>query len=143
MIEVSSTVKIDESEIQYDFIRASGPGGQNVNKVSSAVQLRFDAASSPGIPPEVRQRLARLAGRRMSSDGVLLIDARSHRTQEANRRAAFQRLIGLLLEASIEPKVRKKTRPSAASRTRRLRGKQQRSQTKRLRRYDPWADEEY
>ena len=143
MIEVSPTVKIDESEIQYEFIRASGPGGQNVNKVSSAVKLRFDAANAPGLPPEVRQRLQRLAGRRMNAEGVLLLDARSHRTQEANRREAFQRLIDLLMQASVEPRPRRKTRPSPASRQRRLQGKHQRSQVKRLRRYDPWAEEDY
>ena len=142
-IEITPEVYIDESEIQEDFTRASGPGGQNVNKVSTAVKLRFDAASSPGLPPAVLQRLRRLAGRRMNAEGVLLIDARGHRTQEANRREAFQRLIDLLLQASVEPKPRKKTRPSAASRQRRLRGKRQRGQVKRLRRYDPWTEEEY
>jgi ribosome-associated protein len=142
-IEITPEVYIDESEIQEDFTRASGPGGQNVNKVSTAVKLRFDAASSPGLPPAVLQRLRRLAGRRMNAEGVLLIDARGHRTQEANRREAFQRLIDLLLQASVEPKPRKKTRPSAASRQRRLRGKRQRGQIKRLRRYDPWTEEQY
>ena len=143
MIEVSSTVKIDESEIQYEFTRASGPGGQNVNKVSTAVKLRFDAAGSPGLPPEVLQRLRLLAGRRMNEEGVLLLDARSHRTQEANRREAYQRLIDLLLQASIEPRPRHKTRPSPASRQRRLAGKRQRSSVKRMRRYDPWSEEEF
>jgi ribosome-associated protein len=90
----------------------------------------------------VRERLQRLAGRRMNAEGVLLIDARSHRTQEANRREAFQRLVDLLMQASVEPRPRRKTRPSAASRQRRLRGKRQRSQIKRLRRYDPWSEEE-
>ena len=142
-IEITPQVYIDESEIQEEFTRASGPGGQNVNKVSTAVKLRFDAANSPGLPPEVLQRLRLLAGRRMTEEGILLIDARSHRTQEANRREAFQRLIDLLLQASIEPRSRHKTRPSPASRQRRLAGKRQRSSVKRLRRYNPWTDEEF
>lgn len=142
-IEITPQVYIDESELQEEFTRASGPGGQNVNKVSTAVKLRFDAARSPGLPPEVLQRLRLLAGRRMTEEGVLLLDARSHRTQEANRREAYQRLIDLLLQASSEPRPRHKTRPSSASRQRRRQGKRQRSQLKRLRRYDPWSEEEF
>lgn len=140
-IEITPQVSIDESEIQEEFVRASGPGGQNVNKVSTAVKLRFNAAASAGLPEEVFERLARIAGRRMSTEGVLVIDARSHRTQEANRREAIERLISLLMQASEKPKPRKKTRPTTASRKRRMQSKRRRSEIKRLRHFDPWEEE--
>jgi ribosome-associated protein len=140
-IEITPEISIDESEIQEEFVRASGPGGQNLNKVSTAVKLRFNAAASPGLSQEVRERLARIAGRRMSAEGVLVIDARNHRTQEANRREAFQRMIGMLMQASEKPKPRKKTRPTSASRVRRMQAKRRRSEIKRMRQLDPWQDE--
>ena len=140
-LEITPEISIDESEIQEEFIRASGPGGQNVNKVSTAVKLRFDAAASPGLSEQVRERLAQLAGRRMSAEGVLIIDARSHRTQEANRREALERLIGMLIQASEEPRPRKKTRPTSASRKRRMQSKRRRSEIKRMRQSDPWEEE--
>jgi len=134
MIRVSPSIALNESEIREEFVRASGPGGQNVNKVATAVQLRFDVGRSPSLPEEVRRRLARLAGRRMTEDGVLVIDARRFRTQERNRRDALERLIALISRAEVSPKPRRKTRPTAAARERRLEAKRRRSQTKRLRR---------
>ena len=134
MIDVTPDIAIDESEIQQEFVRASGPGGQNVNKVSTAVQLRFDVAHSPSLPDDVRQRLVRIAGKRMTTDGVLVIDARSFRTQEQNRRDAVERLIELIRKAAQKPKPRRKTRPTRASRLRRIEAKRRRSKIKRLRR---------
>ena len=133
MIRITSNIVISESEIKEQFIRASGPGGQNVNKVSSAVQLRFDVTSSSTIPKEVKTRLIRLAGRRMTEGGVLVIDARRYRTQERNRKDALERLIALLRRASMRPKPRLKTRPTLASRQRRLAGKHRRGEVKRTR----------
>ena len=134
MIRITSNIVINESEIKERFVRASGPGGQNVNKVSSAVQLRFDVASSSSVPEEVKARLLRLAGSRMTEGGVLVIDARRYRTQERNRRDALERLIALLRSASKRPKPRKKTRPTLASRKRRLDHKHRRGEVKRTRR---------
>ena len=111
LIEVSSSVRIDESEIQLDFIRASGPGGQNVNKVASSVQLRFDIRNSPSLAPDVKERLIKLAGSRVTEDGILIIEAKRYRTQDQNRFDANQRLISLIQKALEKPKVRRATRP--------------------------------
>ncbi len=133
MIQVTSDIVIPESEIHEDFIRASGPGGQNVNKVASAVQLRFDVASSPSLPEAVRQRLLVLAGGRLTAAGVLIIEARQYRTQAQNREEALERLIALIKQAAVPPKVRIRTKPSKASKQRRLDDKRQRGKTKKLR----------
>ncbi len=129
MLHVTPDILIREHELSERFVRASGPGGQNVNKVSSAVELRFDLAAS-SLPEEVRTRLIRLAGRRMSADGVLLIDSREHRTQAQNRAAARERLVDLVRQAATRPKPRRKTRPSRAARERRITAKVQRSRVK-------------
>lgn len=141
MIQITPAIEINEREIQLEFIRASGPGGQKVNKVATAVQLRFDAANSPSLPDEVRRRLIRLAGKRMTEDGVLVIHARRFRSQNRNRRDAIDRLIALIRKASIQPKSRLKTKPSKASKERRLEAKRRRSRTKHKRQYDPPLDE--
>ncbi len=134
MIRVTNDIALDEDELVEQFIRSSGPGGQNVNKVATAVQLRFDVARSPNLPDPVRERLKRLAGRRLTGDGVLIIDARRYRTREQNRRDALDRLVALVRKAAIAPTPRKATRPTAASRRRRLEGKQRRGVLKRGRR---------
>jgi ribosome-associated protein len=134
MLRVTDTIELDPSELEEVFLRASGPGGQNVNKVSSAVQLRFDVRRSRALPDDVRVRLERLAGRRLTSDGVLVITANQFRTQARNREDARQRLIELIREAAVAPKRRRATRPTLASRVRRADDKRRRSRVKALRR---------
>jgi ribosome-associated protein len=130
-MQITPTLSIDDSELEERFVRASGPGGQNVNKVATAVQLRFDAARSPSLDQATRERLTVLAGSRMTSDGVLVIDARAFRTQGQNREDARERLAELLRQAAIRPRKRHKTRPSRAAKERRLTGKKQRAEIKR------------
>lgn len=132
-IQITPILEIDESEIEEQFVQASGPGGQNVNKVATAVQIRFDAAHSPSLDHDIRSRLARLAGRRMSKEGVLVITARRFRTQERNRADARERLVELIKRASVPQKPRRKTRPSKAVKRRRLDEKGARSRLKRMR----------
>lgn len=138
-IAAAPGIWIDEAELNFSFVRASGPGGQNVNKVATAVQLRFDAAASPSLPGDVRTRLIALAGRRVSDAGVIIIDARRYRTQDQNRRDAVERLLALIATAAEPPKHRRPTRPTLASRRRRVDEKRKRSETKRMRR--PSGDE--
>ena len=132
MIEISPTFNIDERELQLDFVRASGPGGQNVNKVATAVQLRFDVMHST-LPEEAKTRLMQLAGKRMSGEGILLLEAKRFRTQEQNREDSIQRFIELVQKALIPPKPRKRTKPTALSKTKRLKAKRIKADTKRLR----------
>jgi ribosome-associated protein len=137
MIRITGTITIDEKEIHEQFIRASGPGGQNVNKVNTAVQLRFDVAHSRSLPEDIRERLTRLGGKRMTKEGYLIIDARRFRTQEQNRQDAVARLVGLIRQAAQRPQIRKRTRPTLASKERRLESKHRRSKIKELRRAEP------
>jgi ribosome-associated protein len=133
VIQIAQNIAIDEKEIQFEFIRASGPGGQNVNKVSTAVQLRFDVAHSVALPDDIRQRLIQLAGKRMTGEGVLVIEAQRFRSQAQNRQDAIDRLCELVRRAAQQPKRRKKTRPTRASKLRRLDAKHRRGEVKRLR----------
>lgn len=134
MIRVTPTLWLDEGEISYEFLRASGPGGQNVQKVESAVRLRFDVRRSPSLTDYVRARLERLAGARLTKDGVLLIEAQRHRTQERNRADALERLVDLVRDAAAPPPPpRRKTKPTLGSRLRRLEGKKLRGGVKALR----------
>ena len=132
-MRITDTIAIDEREIDERFVRASGPGGQNVNKVSTAVELRFDVRAS-SLPSDVKERLLTVAGSRMTADGVLLIDSREHRTQARNREAARQRLIDLVAQAAKKPRRRKPTKPRPGAREKRLESKKLRGQLKELRR---------
>ena len=140
MISITPALSIDEAEIDESFLRASGPGGQNVNKVESAVQLRFDVRRSVTLPEEVRARLEALAGQRLTNDGVIVITAREHRSQERNRAAALERLVELIRQAAVTPRKRRPTRPTLASKRRRLEGKTRRGQIKSLRTARPERD---
>jgi ribosome-associated protein len=140
MIRINADISIDEDEVEERFIRASGPGGQNVNKLASAVQLRFDVRRSRSLPDDVRARLERLSGKRLSKDGVLVITAQRHRTQERNRRDALDRLISLVHRAAVPPVARRATKPTAGSRERRLESKKHRGSLKGLRQTKPPLD---
>src|SRR3981081_914306 len=141
MIRIDDRISIDERELEERFIRASGPGGQNVNKLSTAVQLRFDVRHSPSLPDAARMRLERLAGKRLTRDGVIVISAQRHRTQERNRQDALDRLIELIERASVTPTPRRPTRPTRGSKERRLGSKKNRSSIKSLRHEKPSENE--
>ena len=133
MIRVTHRISLDESELHEDFVRASGPGGQHVNKTETAVQLRFDVRSSPNLPDDVKARLAKLAGSRMTQDGVLILVADNYRSQLRNREDALERLIDLIRDAAVPPKPRRPTKPTLGSKQRRLEGKAKRSEVKKMR----------
>jgi ribosome-associated protein len=140
MIRVTGRIALDEDELKESFVRASGPGGQNVNKVATAVELRFDLVNSPSIPEDVKERMKGLAGRRLTKEGVLILFADRFRTQERNRRDALDRLVEMIREAAVPPTERRPTRPTRASRERRLESKSKRSGVKKLRSGRPTAD---
>ena len=139
MIQVTSGIAINEDEIHQEFVQASGPGGQNVNKVATAVQLRFDVGNSPSLPDEVRERLLSLARRQVTKEGILIISARRFRTQGANRQDAIGRLVELIRKAAQKPQIRHKTKPTPGSIKRRLETKHHHADTKHLRRPIPGA----
>lgn len=132
-ISITSQISIDDAELREEFVRSSGPGGQNVNKVATAVQLYFDVKHSPSLTEDVRQRLVRIAGRRVNREGILVVDARRFRTQEQNRQDALDRLVELIRQAAHKPKPRRRTKPSLASKERRLENKRRKSETKKMR----------
>jgi ribosome-associated protein len=140
MIRITDSISLDEREIEENFVRSTGPGGQNVNKLSTAVQLRFDVRRSPSLLPAVRARLERLAGRRLTTEGVLIIIAQRHRTQERNRQDARERLVDLIRRAAEPPRPRHATKPTLGSKRRRLEGKTRRARLKRLRGAKPTED---
>jgi ribosome-associated protein len=133
MIRINESISLEEKELDWSFVRSSGPGGQNVNKVATAVQLRFDAAHSASLPEAVRGKLLEIAGSKATSEGVILIDARRHRSQELNRKEALNRLIELVRRAARKPKARRPTKPSRSSKKRRVERKRRRGSVKRLR----------
>ena len=134
MIRINAEIALEHREIEESFLRSPGPGGQNVNKLETAVQLRFDVRRSPSLPEPVRRRLERLAGRRLTGEGVLVLTARRHRTRERNRADALERLIELIRKATVPPVPRRPTRPTVASKRRRLEAKKRRGRNKQLRR---------
>ncbi|MGZ9164305.1 MAG: alternative ribosome rescue aminoacyl-tRNA hydrolase ArfB [Anaerolineales bacterium] len=132
MLEITPSIQIDERELQLEFVRASGPGGQNVNKVATAVQLRFDVRAS-SLPDDVRNRLIKSAGKRVTNEGVLVIEARRFRRQEQNRDDAIQRFVELVRKAAVKPKPRRRTKPTPASKEKRLKAKRERGEVKKFR----------
>jgi len=137
MIEIAPQIHLEDEELHFDFIRSAGPGGQNVNKVATACQLRFDVCQSHSLPDPVKERLIKLAGSRMTDDGVLVLEARRYRTQEQNRADALLRLTTLIQKATVEPKTRRATRPSLSAKAERVDSKKKRGETKQARRIHP------